>query len=70
MSDGVQYWIVYAEGLNDQNKQQMLGLAYCGVEIVWEYLVELIEEEYELTNVQINGYHEITEKQFQEMSTE
>jgi len=63
----VRYWIVFVEGINEQDQQIFLALTYCGKQIVWEYLLELIEEEYFLRNIKFNGYNQISEQDFNEI---
>lgn len=68
MSDGVRYWIVFVKGINIEGEETYFGLAFCGKKIIWEYLLELVEEEYELRCVEFNGYNEISEQEFHRIS--
>lgn len=64
MSDGVRYWIIFIQGTNDNNEEELFCISYVGNSIQWIYLLELVEEDYNLRQVHFNGYNEISEREY------
>lgn len=65
--ENMKYWSIFIEGYNEHGKSTQFVLPYSGVKILFEYLIESIEEDYNLRHVKINGYDEIDEYQYKRM---
>ena len=70
MPDGIKYWIVFVQGVDEQGKILWLPMTYSGRKVLWDYFIENITEEHNLRSVQVNGYVEISEQKYKELHFE
>jgi len=70
MSNGIKYFLVFVEGMNSKGEIEKFPVTYSGKRIIWEYLIDTVEEDFNLLNVKFNGYEEVSEQKYREMSVE
>ena len=70
MAKDIKYWLVFVEGMKDDGRKFQFPMTYKGKKILWEYLLETVEEDYELKAVRFNGHIEITQQKYNELHME
>lgn len=70
MQDGIKYWVVFVEGLNDKGKTELFPVTYIGRKIIWDYLMDVVIEQFNLHKVHFNGYQELTKTEYEKLHLE
>jgi len=61
------YFVIFVEGTNNNGRIEKFSVPYQGKRIIWEYFMDTITEDYHLINIQVNGWNEINEQEYNKM---
>lgn len=64
MQEQVKFYVIFVQADNAQGEKEFFPITYSGIKILWDYLVEIVEEEFHVCNVSFNGYNEISEQEY------